>query len=107
MGGENEGKAADYLMSGHWSEKARNEAKMFGKVNEVAKDPEGGRATAKRGAGEASERRAKRARGGRSERASEPRARAERSERGPSEAPEGACPLPLQQPEEIREKPPP
>ncbi|GMI15144.1 hypothetical protein TrLO_g12228 [Triparma laevis f. longispina] len=41
MGGENEGKAADYLMSGHWSEKARNEAKQFGKVNEVAKDPEG------------------------------------------------------------------
>jgi hypothetical protein len=24
-------------MSGHWSEKARNEAEMFGEVNEVAK----------------------------------------------------------------------
>jgi len=28
-------------MSGHWSEKARNEARMFGKVTEVAVDPEG------------------------------------------------------------------
>lgn len=28
-------------MSGHWSEKARNEARLFGKVTEVAKDPKG------------------------------------------------------------------
>lgn len=41
MGGENAGKPANYLMSGHWSEKARNEAKMFGEVHEVAKDPRG------------------------------------------------------------------
>lgn len=41
MGGENEGKAANYLMSGHWSEKARNEAMQFGTINEVAKDPAG------------------------------------------------------------------
>ncbi|GMH76777.1 hypothetical protein TrST_g11391 [Triparma strigata] len=41
MGGENEGKCANYLMSGHWSEKARNEASQFGEVNEVAKDPAG------------------------------------------------------------------
>jgi phosphoserine aminotransferase len=41
MGGKNEGKSANYLMSGHWSEKSRNEARMFGKVTEVAKDPKG------------------------------------------------------------------
>ena len=41
LGGGNIGKSADYLMSGHWSEKARNEAQQFGKVNEVAKDPKG------------------------------------------------------------------
>jgi len=28
-------------MSGHWSEKARNEARLFGKVTEVAVDPKG------------------------------------------------------------------
>ena len=28
-------------MSGHWSEKARNEAQLFGEVAEVAVDPEG------------------------------------------------------------------
>eukprot|EP00932_Pfiesteria_piscicida_P011484 SRR837773.22656.p2 GENE.SRR837773.22656~~SRR837773.22656.p2 ORF type:complete len:322 (-),score=157.51 SRR837773.22656:21-863(-) len=28
-------------MSGHWSEKARNEARMFGRVTEVAVDPKG------------------------------------------------------------------
>jgi phosphoserine aminotransferase len=28
-------------MSGHWSEKARNEARVFGKVKEVGVDPEG------------------------------------------------------------------
>merc|ERR1712137_36581 len=39
LGGVNEGKAANYLMSGHWSEKAKNEAAMFGKVVEVAVDP--------------------------------------------------------------------
>merc|ERR1712151_102519 len=41
LGGVNEGKAANYLMSGHWSEKARNEARMFGDVTEVAVDPNG------------------------------------------------------------------
>ena len=41
LGSENTGKSANYLMSGHWSEKSRNEAKLFGKVHEVAKDPEG------------------------------------------------------------------
>merc|ERR1712151_952478 len=41
MGGVNEGKTANFLMSGHWSEKARNEARMFGKVTEVAVDPKG------------------------------------------------------------------
>jgi len=41
MGGANEGKTANYLMSGHWSEKARNEARLFGQVTEVAVDPEG------------------------------------------------------------------
>merc|ERR1719236_252337 len=41
MGGENAGKPANYLMSGHWSEKARNEARLFGEVHEVAKDPKG------------------------------------------------------------------
>lgn len=41
MGGKNEGKSANYLMSGHWSEKSRNEARLFGKVTEVAKDPKG------------------------------------------------------------------
>merc|ERR1712232_958087 len=41
LGGVNEGKSANYLMSGHWSEKARNEARMFGKVEEVAVDPKG------------------------------------------------------------------
>lgn len=41
LGGVNKGKTANYLMSGHWSEKARNEAKMFGKVTEVAVDPKG------------------------------------------------------------------
>eukprot|EP00928_Gymnodinium_smaydae_P019583 TRINITY_DN17524_c0_g1_i1.p1 TRINITY_DN17524_c0_g1~~TRINITY_DN17524_c0_g1_i1.p1 ORF type:complete len:443 (+),score=61.59 TRINITY_DN17524_c0_g1_i1:65-1393(+) len=41
LGGVNEGKSANYLMSGHWSEKARNEAKMFGNVTEVAVDPKG------------------------------------------------------------------
>jgi len=41
LGGANEGKTANYLMSGHWSEKARNEARMFGKVTEVAVDPKG------------------------------------------------------------------
>jgi phosphoserine aminotransferase len=41
LGGRNEGKTANYLMSGHWSEKARNEARMFGKVTEVATDPKG------------------------------------------------------------------
>eukprot|EP00971_Amphidinium_carterae_P009837 194068-Amphidinium_carterae.1 len=41
LGGSNEGKSANYLMSGHWSEKARNEAEMFGKVKEVAVDPAG------------------------------------------------------------------
>jgi len=39
LGGVNEGKAGNYLMSGHWSEKAKNEAAMFGKVVEVAVDP--------------------------------------------------------------------
>ena len=29
-------------MSGHWSEKARNEAQLFGEVKEVAVDPKGG-----------------------------------------------------------------
>lgn len=28
-------------MSGHWSEKARNEASLFGEVHEVAVDPQG------------------------------------------------------------------
>lgn len=41
LGGENEGKTANYLMSGHWSEKARNEANLFGKVTEVGVDPKG------------------------------------------------------------------
>lgn len=41
LGGVNEGKQANFLMSGHWSEKARNEARMFGKVHEFAVDPEG------------------------------------------------------------------
>jgi len=41
LGGINEGKTANYLMSGHWSEKARNEARVFGKVTEVAVDPNG------------------------------------------------------------------
>jgi len=41
MGGVNEGKTANYLMSGHWSEKARNEARLFGEVTEVAEDPQG------------------------------------------------------------------
>jgi len=41
LGGENEGKSANYLMSGHWSEKARNEARLFGRVTEVAVDPKG------------------------------------------------------------------
>jgi phosphoserine aminotransferase len=41
LGGVNEGKDANYLMSGHWSEKARNEARVFGSVKEVAVDPEG------------------------------------------------------------------
>merc|ERR1719409_290320 len=40
LGGVNEGKSANYLMSGHWSQKARNEARLFGKVTEVAVDPE-------------------------------------------------------------------
>ena len=31
----------NYLMSGHWSEKARNEAHLFGKVHQVAVDPKG------------------------------------------------------------------
>jgi len=41
LGGINEGKQANYMMSGHWSEKARNEARLFGKVKEVAVDPQG------------------------------------------------------------------
>jgi phosphoserine aminotransferase len=41
LGGVNEGKTANYLMSGHWSEKARNEARVFGEVTEVAVDPKG------------------------------------------------------------------
>jgi len=41
MGGENQGKTANYLMSGHWSEKARNEARLFGDVTEVGVDPTG------------------------------------------------------------------
>ncbi|CAK9098421.1 Phosphoserine aminotransferase (Phosphohydroxythreonine aminotransferase) (PSAT), partial [Durusdinium trenchii] len=41
LGGQNEGKKANYLMSGHWSEKARNEASLFGEVHEVAVDPQG------------------------------------------------------------------
>lgn len=41
MGGVNEGKSANFLMSGHWSEKARNEARLFGDVTEVAVDPKG------------------------------------------------------------------
>jgi len=41
MGGVNAGKPANYLMSGHWSEKSRNEARLFGKVHEVAVDPKG------------------------------------------------------------------
>jgi len=41
LGGINEGKRANYLMSGHWSEKARNEANLFGEVKEVAVDPKG------------------------------------------------------------------
>lgn len=41
LGGENEGKCANYLMSGHWSEKARNEARLFGRVTEVGVDPQG------------------------------------------------------------------
>jgi phosphoserine aminotransferase len=41
LGGINEGKTANYLMSGHWSEKARNEARLFGEVTEVAEDPHG------------------------------------------------------------------
>jgi len=41
LGGVNEGKSANFLMSGHWSEKARNEARLFGKVTEVAVDPKG------------------------------------------------------------------
>jgi len=41
LGGINKGKTANYLMSGHWSDKAQNEAKMFGKVTEVAVDPKG------------------------------------------------------------------
>ena len=28
-------------MSGHWSEKASNEARLFGDVKEVAEDPKG------------------------------------------------------------------
>lgn len=41
LGGVNEGKTANFLMSGHWSEKARNEARLFGDVTEVAVDPKG------------------------------------------------------------------
>jgi phosphoserine aminotransferase len=41
LGGANEGKTANYLMSGHWSEKARNEARLFGEVTEVGVDPKG------------------------------------------------------------------
>mmetsp|Transcript_4105 Transcript_4105/g.11555 ORF Transcript_4105/g.11555 Transcript_4105/m.11555 type:complete len:431 (-) Transcript_4105:118-1410(-) len=41
MGGHNTGRSANYLMSGHWSEKARNEARLFGKVHEVGVDPSG------------------------------------------------------------------
>jgi len=41
LGGTNEGKSANFLMSGHWSEKARNEARVFGKVTEVGVDPTG------------------------------------------------------------------
>jgi len=41
LGGRNEGKSANFLMSGHWSEKARNEARLFGNVTEVAVDPKG------------------------------------------------------------------
>merc|ERR1740121_1468641 len=41
LGGDNEGKSANYLMSGHWSEKARNEARLFGNVKEVGVDPKG------------------------------------------------------------------
>lgn len=41
LGGINEGKTANFLMSGHWSEKARNEARLFGNVTEVAVDPKG------------------------------------------------------------------
>eukprot|EP00927_Polykrikos_kofoidii_P085755 TRINITY_DN940_c0_g1_i2.p1 TRINITY_DN940_c0_g1~~TRINITY_DN940_c0_g1_i2.p1 ORF type:complete len:485 (+),score=63.98 TRINITY_DN940_c0_g1_i2:103-1455(+) len=41
LGGDNSQKTANYLMSGHWSEKARNEARMFGQVTEVAPDPAG------------------------------------------------------------------
>jgi len=41
LGGKNEGKPANYLMSGHWSEKSRNECRLFGDVKEVAVDPKG------------------------------------------------------------------
>ncbi|CAE7562998.1 PSAT1 [Symbiodinium sp. CCMP2456] len=41
LGGRNDGKPANYLMSGHWSEKASNEARLFGNVKEVAEDPKG------------------------------------------------------------------
>eukprot|EP00811_Abedinium_folium_P035826 NODE_8588_length_1483_cov_14.859145.p1 GENE.NODE_8588_length_1483_cov_14.859145~~NODE_8588_length_1483_cov_14.859145.p1 ORF type:complete len:443 (+),score=163.15 NODE_8588_length_1483_cov_14.859145:72-1400(+) len=39
LGGRNKGKTANYLMSGHWSDKARNEAMMYGSVTNVGVDP--------------------------------------------------------------------
>jgi phosphoserine aminotransferase len=35
------GDTADYIMNGHWSEKARNEAAMYASINEVTNDPKG------------------------------------------------------------------
>jgi len=36
-----QGAKADYIMNGHWSEKARNEAAKYGTINEVTHDPKG------------------------------------------------------------------
>ena len=35
-------------MSGHWSEKSSNEARLFGDVKEVAEDPKGRQCTKQR-----------------------------------------------------------
>ena len=35
------GNKVNYIMNGHWSEKAKNEAALYSSVHEVCKDPEG------------------------------------------------------------------